>query len=211
MDNPAKQCEASPRSPKRRWLRILLIIFGILLTGLLGITFSLDRFGQVERARPAPVIVVLGARVLADGSPGDSLRARMRKAAGLYRRGLAKAVILTGGQGDYGRPESVVATDMAVSLGIPVDNILRETRSHSTRENVRYAAEICRAHGWRQVIVVSDPYHLWRARYLFAREGITAYPSPAWECERNRKLPLRIQWTLRETLAVMNELVKDAF
>jgi len=210
LENPAKPSTPSLPSPKRRWIRILLACCGLLLAGFLAMAFALDRFGQVERARPASAIVVLGSRILADSSPGDSLRARMRKATGLYRKGLADKLILTGGQGDYGRPESVVATGMAVSQGIPAGDILRETRSHSTRENVHYAAEICRAHGWRQVIVVSDPYHLWRARYLFAREGITAYPSPAWDCERNRKLPLRIQWTLRETLAVMNELVKDA-
>lgn len=75
---------------------------------------------------------------------------------------------------------------------------------------MRYAAEICRAHGWRQVIVVSDPYHLWRARYLFDRQGITAFPSPARDCVRNRKLSLRVRWTLREALAVMHELAKDA-
>ncbi|MHB0936948.1 MAG: YdcF family protein [Armatimonadota bacterium] len=211
MENPAKQSQPSSRAPKWRWRRIILLLAGIPLAVLLVVTLSLDRFGQVERARPAPVIVVLGARVLPDGSPGDSLRARMRKATALHRQGLAKKLILTGGQGDYGRPESVVATGMAIAQGIPPGDILRETRSHSTRENVRFAAEICRAHGWTQVIVVSDPYHLWRARYLFRREGITAYTSPARECERNTKLPLRIQWTLREALAVMNELAKDAF
>jgi len=184
-----------------------MILAGIMLAGFLAITISLDRFGQVERARPAPVIVVLGSRVLPDGSPGDSLRARTRKAVGLYRRGLAGKLIFTGGQGDYGEPESIVAAELAVALGVPWDDILWDNSSHSTRENARYAAEICRAHGWQRLIVVSDPYHLWRARYLFAREGLIAYPSPATDCERNRKSLLRIEWTLRETLAVMKEVV----
>jgi len=178
-----------------------------MLAGLLVMAISLDRFGQVERARPAPVIVVPGARVLPDGSPGDSLRARTRKAVELYRRGLSSKLLFTGGQGDYGRPESIVAAELAKTLGVPAGDILREDRSHSTRENARYAAKICREHGWRQLIVVSDPYHLWRARYLFAREGLIAYPSPARDCERNRKPLLRIQWTLRETLAVIKEVL----
>jgi len=185
------------------------VLVGILLAGLLGIAVSLDHFGQIERARPAPVIVVPGARVLRDGSAGDSLRTRTRKAVALYRRGLAGNLLFTGGQGDFGRPESIVAAELAQSLGVPAEDILREDHSHSTRENVENAAEICRAHGWRRVIVVSDPYHLWRARYLFARDGITAYPSPALDCERNRKPLLRLEWTLREALAVIHEVVVD--
>lgn len=208
MDNTAKHpCPLSP-VPGRRRLRFLLVLFGIAMAVFLAIAISLDRFGQVERARSAPVIVVLGSRVLRDGSPGDSLRARTRKAVALYRRGLSGKLLFTGGQGDYGRPESLVAAELAESLGVPAEDIMRENHSHSTRENARHAAEICRAHDWREVIVVSDPYHLWRARYLFAREGIAAHPSPATECARNRKPLLRLQWTLRETLAVINEVIK---
>jgi len=209
LDNFAKQDTPTPPFRRRRWVRIAVVLAGVLAAGLLVIAVSLDRFGQVERARPAPVIVVLGSRVLPDGSPGDSLRACTRKAMTLYRSGLANKLLFTGGQGDFGRPESIVAGELAQSLGAPAQDILREDRSHSTRENIHNAAEICRAHGWRQVIVISDPYNLWRARYLFAREGITAYPSPSPDCERNRKLALRIQWTLRETLAAIKEVVSS--
>lgn len=131
MENPAKPSRPSPASRKRRWLRILWLCLGLGVAGPLLVALLLDRFGQVERAQSAPAIVVLGARVLADGTPGDSLRARVRKAAALYRQGLAGKMILTGGQGDHGRPESVVAADLAVSLGIPAGDILRETRSRT--------------------------------------------------------------------------------
>lgn len=200
-----------PPSPtrRRRWLRITIGIVAVLLIGLTTIGVSLDHFGQTERARPAHAIVVLGSRLTPDGRPGDSLEARVRKGVALYQQGLAPEMIFTGGVEEDGyttESESQVASAYAQRLGVPQTAIFIETRSKSTQQNAQFAAEICRAHGYTDIIVVSDPYHLWRARFLFAREGITAYPSPALDCVRNRVPHLRILWAARETLLVIRDV-----
>jgi uncharacterized SAM-binding protein YcdF (DUF218 family) len=210
MDDAANAAQTLPLPARRRrrW-RILLIITAIPVLIFLLIGVLLDYFGQIERAQPAAAIVVLGARVLQDGSPGDSLRARTLKAVALYDRGLSERFIFTGGIGDHGDAESIVESRLAMAHGVPQRAIFREETSKTTRQNIHNAALICRQQGWREVIVVSDPYHLWRARYLFAHEGITAYPSPAINCLRNRNKLLRIVWTARETLAVIHEVAVD--
>lgn len=167
----------------------------------------LDRFGHHDRAQAADAIVVLGARVLPGGVPGDSLRARTLQAVALYRRGLAPTILCTGGVGEHPPAEAEAAATLARQAGVPDAALLLEDRSTSTRENALFAAAIGRERGWRQVIVVSDPYHLWRARRAFARAGLTAYPSPATTGERDRKPLRRLQWTLRECLLVTRDLL----
>ncbi|MHB9129569.1 MAG: YdcF family protein [Armatimonadota bacterium] len=201
--------EPSPAPPKhRRWLKFFFLLFSFALLSFAGFGCFLDVYGQVDQAQPAQVIVILGARVTPLGEPGDSLRARTLHAVDLYHKGFAKKVLCTGGLGDYPPSEAEAAAQMAMAHGVPGADIIQENESTSTTENVRNTAEICRQQGWTRVIAVSDPYHLWRVKRRFALEGITAYPSPALKCERNRITSLRIQWTARETLAVLRDMAE---
>ncbi len=196
---------SSPTPLRRTLLRAGAIFVALACAGFIGLGIFLDGYGQVERATPAQAIVILGASVIAAGVPGDSLTARTKHAVELYRRHYAPKIICTGGVGTYPPAESEVAARLAERLGVPASDLLLEQRSTTTRENTRYAAEICRQHGWSHVIVVSDPYHLWRARHNFAQVGILAFPSPARHCLRNRKLSLRVIWVARETAAVVRD------
>lgn len=199
--------EETPPPPRRfvRWLawRLLLLVF---LT-FLGFGVFLDIYGQVDQAAPAQAIVILGAGVAPGGLPGDSLRARTLHAVTLYKRHFAPVIICTGGLGDYPPTEAEVATRLAVTCGVPDGVIYPDATSTSTRENAVNAAAICRTFNWRRVIIVSDPYHLWRARRDFLRAGLLPYPSPATDCLRNRQLPLRLLWTVREELLILRDVI----
>jgi len=193
--------------PLGRWRRILLrsllIASGLLTAGVLGLAIGVDRFGQMERARPASAIVVLGARVLEGGVPSDSLRARVEKAVELYRRGFATRVLFSGGVGKHSPAEAMVARSLAVALGVPESACLVEADSHSTAENARFSARLLRQHGLADAVLVSDPYHLLRARQYFRREGIQVHPSPALSSGRNLRGSERLYWTLREAFALL--------
>ena len=171
---------------------------------------SVDRFGVTATARRSGAIVVLGARVQADGSPSPTLRARAAEGAALYARGLAPLVVFSGGIGVYPPSEASVAASVAQRLGVPESSCLLEERSHSTRENARFTAALLRARGVTEVIVVSDPYHLFRARWLFEHEGLTVTTSPALEAERHRSLSLRVMWSLREVASLVKDVALTA-
>ena len=186
------------------------ILFGALLLFLLaflGLMAYIDIYGQAERAKAAPAIVVLGASVTEQGGAGDSLRARTLHAVALYRRHLAGKIICTGGVGLNPPAEGKVAAALARRAGVNPSDVIVEDRAKNTEENARYTARICRAHGWDHVIAVSDPYHLFRVHRDFDREGITAYTSPAKDCRRNRQPLLRFLWTAREALAILRDLL----
>jgi uncharacterized SAM-binding protein YcdF (DUF218 family) len=173
------------------------------VVGYGGLMAFLDAYGQRDRAQPAQAIVVLGARVTAGGAPGLSLHARTLHAVKLYRWGLAPKIICTGGLGTYSLTEAKAAALLAMRHGVPVSDILLEDESASTWENVRNTARICRAHGWHRLIVVSDPYHLWRVRRNFRAMGLEAFPSPA----RQREPWPRFWMTAREALLVARDTV----
>jgi uncharacterized SAM-binding protein YcdF (DUF218 family) len=79
---------------------------------------------------------------------------------------------------------------IAVGLGVPEAAIVLEPSATRTVESARAAGAICRTAGWRSVIVVSDPFHLWRSALLFAAEGLqvqTAATDDAYFSSRSRR------------------------
>ena len=187
----------------RRWL---LVGLGAVTLGFCGLTFVVDHFGQREGALAsggADVVVVLGARVLADGTPSGTLRARTEKAVELYRQGVAPRLLFSGGVGVYPPAEARVMRELAVSLGVPAEACLLEEESHSTEQNAHLSARVLRELGARRVVVVSDPYHLLRARQYFRLEGYEVATSPALLAERNVAAVDRFYWTVREAVALL--------
>lgn len=162
-----------------------------------ALAWGLDRYGQ---GRPAPAgrwdaIVVLGCRVFPDGRPSAALARRVQRAAELWAAGRADVVVLTGGRGDAGVVEAEVAAAVAESLGVPRAALVLETRSTSTDENARFAAEAIEG---RRVLVVTDAYHVLRSERVFARHFEEAHVvgtvSPRWWA--------RVRGALREVVAL---------
>lgn len=145
----------------------------------LGRTLALVSLSSVAAAllvarglEPPPVgpydaIVVAGCRVLPDGSPSRALARRAELALDLYHQGHAPRVVFTGGIGRFGPSEASVAAAHAVARGLPEESVVLEERSTSTRENAQYAARIVGADA--RVLVVTDAYHVFRARRVFAQ------------------------------------------
>ena len=194
---------ATRSSATRAATRGLILALGVLTCGVLGLAFAVDRFGQRDRARRTQAIVVLGARVLESGAPSGALQARVERGAALYQQGLAPLVVFSGGVGRHPPAEALAARDLALSLGVPPGACAVEVESHSTAENAALTARLLRARGLSEVILVSDPYHLLRARQYFWRAGIRVLPSLALLSERNLSLPERCYWTVREAFAIL--------
>ena len=80
------------------------------------------------------------------------------------RRGARGAVIGSGGLGAWPPPEARAIRDGLVAAGVPEAAILEEDRSHDTFENALHTIPLMRARGLGPALVVSDAYHLPRAR-----------------------------------------------
>lgn len=157
-----------------RLLRPALVLATLILVGgTLILAITIIRYGAGDRARPADVIVVLG------GGEAGTVR-RAEHAAALYQAGYAPAVLCTGGVAiPAGDTEAARCAQVMAARGVSPAAVWREETSHSTAENARATAALMAAQGWRDAVLVSDDFHLWRARWLFEREGVRVYPSPA--------------------------------
>lgn len=151
-----------------------------------------------DEAHAADAIVVLGAAQY-NGRPSPVLKARLDHVLELHGRGLAKAIITTGSYGpDPNFSEAHVSTQYLIQHGIDPDDIITEQGSVTTRDSIGAAALLMKAKAWRHALVVSDGFHLYRLKRMFADQGIVAYTSPAPSSPIEMATPQRIYYSLRE-------------
>lgn len=132
----------------------------------------------LDEARPADVIIIMGAAEYR-GKPSPVLRARLDHGLELYRRKLAPRILTTGGAGgDPVFTEGEVGRNYLVRNGVPSEAILLEDEGESTHHSIAVAAEIMRRLGLKSCIVVSDGYHIWRAKKMLEFRGLDVYGSP---------------------------------
>ncbi|MBI1895375.1 MAG: YdcF family protein [Acidobacteria bacterium] len=156
-----------------------------LLLGAAGIGLYLSQImrqiyqqSSVDEAQAADVILILGAAEYR-GRPSPVLRARLDHALELYRRGLAARIITTGGAGgDPIYTEGEVSRDYLVRQGLPSEAILVEDESDSTVHSTAAAAEMMRRMNLKSCILVSDGYHIFRAKKMLEFRGLNVYGSP---------------------------------
>jgi uncharacterized SAM-binding protein YcdF (DUF218 family) len=145
------------------------------------LSLRIERQSTVDEARPADVILVMGAAEYR-GRPSPVLRARLDHALELYRRKLAPRILTTGGAGgDATFTEGGVGRSYLIDKGVPADAVVVETTGESTVQSIALAGEIMRRMGLASAIVVSDGYHIFRAKRMLEADGLTAYGSPRKE------------------------------
>jgi vancomycin permeability regulator SanA len=146
-------------------------------------------FGKTDYRRPADAVVVLGARVYADGRPSDALADRVRTACQLYRGGLASKLILSGGPGDGAVHETECMRRMALELGVKADDIWLDNAGWNTQATVRNTEAIFSRWQASRILVVSHFYHLPRIKLAYQRDGWEVYTVPAKESYLLRQMP----------------------
>jgi len=157
--------------------RVFLLILVALLTYVGGQLWDIHRVGHLDRSRTADCAIVLGAAAWHD-RPSPVLRERLNHAIELFKSKRVKTLVLTGGFGkgaDFS--ESKVSYDYCIEKGVPASAIRMESESTKTSENLSEAKKILAKEGWKTALLVSDPWHLKRARRMADDLGIIVYPS----------------------------------
>jgi uncharacterized SAM-binding protein YcdF (DUF218 family) len=180
---------------------VLMILIALIAFAILAL--QIDRLGSRDDAQPADAIVVLGARVNADGSPGSDLTSRTYHAVDLWLAGYAPHIICTGGFKNERLSAAAVCRRFAVELGVPADRIYLADGSSNTIEDAAATAQVMAAQGWRKAILVSHPLHLYRARWLFRRIGLDVVTSPTSTAVQRIAPPVRAWYTVREAAAIL--------
>jgi uncharacterized SAM-binding protein YcdF (DUF218 family) len=207
IDFSIVRAQAAPKREHRliAWMRTL-VIFAVLAVVLLGTSLVVAIYWQAGRdqSRPVDAIVVLGAAQF-DGRPSPVLRARLETALEAWNKGLAQVIIVTGGNQPGDRfTEAEASQIFLVDNGVPIDAILLEQLSGSTEENFDGAAAIMEAEGLNSALIVSDGFHLFRAKYIADSHGIQAFGLPAIGSPIDRWSVNEFFYVLREAAAVVD-------
>jgi len=163
----------------KRLARIALLLA---LAGLLALVartaVRIARQSARDEARQADVIVILGAAEYR-GRPSPVLKSRLDHGLELYREKKAPLILTMGGAGgDPVFTEGEVGRDYLIRHGVPSEAILVEAEGESTMHSTAAAAEIMRRMGLRSCIVVSDGYHIYRAKKMLEAQGFQVFGSP---------------------------------
>lgn len=149
-------------------------VAGIVLA-LLGSSAAIVFDGLHDDTQVSDVGVVPGSQVMPDGRPSDRLRARLDKAVELYRQGMFKHVIVSGGTGKEGFSEAQVMADyLASQQQVPREAIILDEHGDTTQDTARNSAAIMRERGFSSALVVTQYFHVTRSRYALHRAGIVA-------------------------------------
>lgn len=140
------------------------------------------------------MIVVLGAPVGRGGAPSDAMMRRIEHAVALWKAGAAPWLMLCGGHG-----EAEAMQRVARAAGVPETAMLLDTRSTSTFENAREAARLMREHALAAALLVTEAYHLPRARMLFRLHRV---PIAGVSAARGGSLGYRLAMAAREILTI---------
>lgn len=184
-----------------------LVLLGALVFGtLLGQVLS----GAHDDVSGSPqVMIILGCQ-LHDWGPSIMLQDRLDKALEYLEDHPDMTVVVSGGQGENEpATEAQGMADYLADHGFARENIILETQSHNTFQNMTYSAKHLKEAGVdleEGVLIVSNGFHLTRARMLAGRAGfenISTLAAPS------SHVPSRLKMYIREPLALVKSFLLD--
>ena len=129
--------------------------------------------GLNDDIHKADVALVFGNTVKPGGNPSPRLQARLTRTLELYRGGWFSTIIVSDGIGKEGYDEAAVMKNYLVAHGIPKDRIITDNQGTTTYASAENTLRFLREHKLNSVLVVSQYFHVPRARLALKKFGIT--------------------------------------
>jgi vancomycin permeability regulator SanA len=194
-----------PREDSRRFGIWPIAAGGVLLFAAFPLGLMLF-FGNTDYRRPADAAVVFGARAYANGRLSDALEDRIRTACELYRAGLVKRLVLSGGPGDGPITEATAMRGYALSHGVRAEDIFLDDNGLNTAATVRNTTTLFQKWQAHRILVVSHFYHLPRIKLAYQRAGIEVCTVPARQAHWLGQIPYSMA---REVAAFWSYFLKE--
>lgn len=190
----------------KKLLKFLLLIFFFFASAFLWFFLRIYSTAQIDNAEPADAIVVLGAAAY-EGKPSPVLQARLDHAYELFNKKMSPLIITTGGTYSGEKlSEGATGKQYLIILGVPVSKIIAEENSSTTRQNIMRAAEIAKAQSLKKIILVSDPFHMYRAIRIAKDFDIDVFSSPTLSSPISKNKWLEFQYMLREDILTFADI-----
>lgn len=202
---PASPAAGGRRVLLRRLVRASLAVVGVLAVMTAGASVwawtvsagHVETAGDDDTAR-APVAIVLGAAVHADGRPSPWLAYRLDVAADLYTSGRVEAILVSGDNRRVGYDEPTVMRDYLTSKGIPIQAIALDYAGFDTYDTCVRARRIF---GIERALLVTQDFHEPRAVAICRSVGVSV-DGVGDSRARVDRISWAVSWT-RERLATL--------
>lgn len=181
----------------------LILTFVLLCAGYgFGVNFYiiLSQRGKIisseeaSRLDKVDYVLVLGCGVREDGTPSRMLYERLKTGAQVLERQSGASLLLTGDNSGESYNELAVMKKVSLENGVEESQMTIDDYGFSTYESLKNAKE---KFGAKKIIIITQPYHMYRALYIANKLGIEAYGVTAYL----PFYPRQILWSLREVLA----------
>lgn len=164
--------------------RVLFIIVTIGLVIFIGVESSIIYNGYHLDSEKPEYLIVLGAG-LRGSKISTSLLYRLETALDFHEMYQDVQIIVSGGQGkDENISEAAAMRNFLVDNGVSPELIIMEDKSTNTYENFLYTKQLLENKTGKndfKVTVVSNNFHMYRAKYFAKQVGFKAlgYPAPS--------------------------------
>jgi vancomycin permeability regulator SanA len=163
---------------RRRWLwrtAAGTVAAVILLMGGCVAWIQIYAYGyeySVASVPPAPVAIVFGAGLYADGQPSAFLTGRLALGKTLYDTGKVRAILVSGDNSrpDYDEPD--VMRRWLIAHGVPANKVVADYAGFDTYDTCVRAHKLW---GVDKAILVSQNFHVPRAIAVCRSVGVVAY------------------------------------
>ncbi|HVF04068.1 MAG TPA: YdcF family protein [Frankiaceae bacterium] len=178
-----------------------LVVVALLVAGFVAVrVWQVARLDTRERV---DAIVVLGAAQF-DGRPSEIFEARLRHARSLYADGVAPVVVTVGGNQEGDRfTEASAGGRYLRGQGVPGEAVVEVGEGGDTYTSLAAVATLAERRSWDRVVLVTDPWHSYRARAMAGDVGLAARTSPARSGPVVQGRARQVRYILRETAAYL--------
>lgn len=180
MDNARGpvQMKQNKKSKKRRVLQVFLLMVSSIIVFISYAAYDIWSYRFKTDEVDTDAAIVLGAASW-NGKPSPVFRERINHAISLYKNGSIKKIIFTGGtKFEAEQEEARTAKAYALKHNVKDEDILIETQSRFTEDNLKNAKQVGIDNGLHTYTIVSDPLHMKRAMKIAKHIGMDAYASP---------------------------------
>lgn len=186
------------------WARRIAFGTALMLLALVGGTaFRIWQVARENDRTQADVIVVLGAAQY-NGKPSDIYAARLIKAKQLYDAGVAKMIVTAGGKkAEDNFTEARAGQLWLTRRGVPAAATLAVGEGSDTLRSLRAVAQQVEARDWHTAVLVSDPWHSFRARTMADDLGLDAWTAPTHSGPIVQERVTQVRYIVRETGALL--------
>lgn len=176
------------------FILLLIIVIPLYVAGSIWYT------AKNTTAEKSDVILVMGAAQF-DGRPSEVLLARLNHAKSIFKAGLAPRIYTVGGGAPGDRTtEAAASKAWLIDNGINKTNVLAIAKGRDTLSSTKAYVEQMSKSKFSSVVIVTDPYHCYRAIKMAKDRGIKATCS---EVESGPAANSGIKYLARETGAYL--------